>query len=292
MPALLMTPAQRGVSRAIAAANSAGVPPRTSRPRSFIFLRTSGRRHQAEPWHGLEPRIARFGHRRQLGRDRRAAGGSHSESAQLAFAHERHDVHHVGERQADAAGEEIGEQRGRAAVRDRPDVDAGHGFEELRGEVLRGSRAGVRIGEHPGLRARQRDQLRQRLRRHAARHDQHVGGDEDLRDRRQVLDRIEAELLVQARAEHQRAVADHAERVPVRRRLGEAIGGNVSAGPGYVLDHDRPAPGGAELLREQATRYIRCDAGGEADQDAHRLLRIVALRGRVRGGRSNRQPRN
>src|SRR5260221_10739123 len=42
MPSCLMTPAQRGISRSIALANSAGVPGMTSRPRSFSFLRTSG----------------------------------------------------------------------------------------------------------------------------------------------------------------------------------------------------------------------------------------------------------
>src|SRR6185295_17510803 len=105
-----------------------------------------------------------------------------------------------------------------------------------------------------------------------------------------VLDRIEAELFVQARAENQRAVADHAEGVAVGRRFGEAIGGDVAAGPGDVLDHDRLSPGGAELLREQAPGHIRRDPCREADQDAHRLLGIATLCGSVRSGRGNRQP--
>src|ERR1044071_1670837 len=42
MPACLMTAAQRGISRSIAAVNCAGVPVMTSRPRSVSRLRTSG----------------------------------------------------------------------------------------------------------------------------------------------------------------------------------------------------------------------------------------------------------
>src|SRR6266571_645827 len=42
IPACLITLAQRGISRPMAAASSAGEPPMTSRPRSSSFLRTSG----------------------------------------------------------------------------------------------------------------------------------------------------------------------------------------------------------------------------------------------------------
>jgi hypothetical protein len=49
--------------------------------------RGSGWRHQAEPRHRLEPAVAGFGHRRQLGRHGRASGGGDRKGAELPLAH-------------------------------------------------------------------------------------------------------------------------------------------------------------------------------------------------------------
>ena len=151
--------------------------------------------------------------------------------------------------------------------------------------MLRGAGAGVAVGELAGIGARVGDEFGQRLHRQIGMDDQHIRRDEDLADGREILDRIVGELLVHARAEDERGVAAHHQRVAVRRGLGGAFGGDVAARAGDVLDHHRLAPGFGEFLGKQPRGDVGRDAGREADQDADRLLRVV----RLRAGHSCRQ---
>ena len=62
--------------------------------------------------------------------------------------------------------------------------------------------------------------------------------------------------------------------------------GAVGAEP--VLDEELLARLGAELLRDRAGLDVRAAAGGEADQDAHRVIRIWLRQYRSRANANDR----
>ena len=153
-----------------------------------------------------------------------------------------------------------------------------HVFEQFGAEMLRGADAGMAVGKLAGLRPGERHQFRHRPDRLLGRNGEHVGRDEHLRDRCEIPQRIERQGFIQARIDHQRRVAAHQQQVAVGGRLGDAIGGDVAAGAGNVLDHERRAPGFRKPVGENARRKIGSRAGGEANQDLHRPVRIAGLR--------------
>ena len=110
------------------------------------------------------------------------------------------------------------------------------------------------------------------------RNGEHVRRDEYLRDRREILERVEWQCFIQARIDDQRRVAAHQQRVAVGGRLGDAIGGDVAAGAGNVLDHEGRAPDFRKPVGKNARRKVGSRAGREADQDFHRPVRISGLR--------------
>jgi len=60
----------------------------------------------------------------------------------LAFARERQRRDRAGEHHGQATGEQVRHHRRDAAVGDMLDVEAGHGLEQLAGEMLGGADAG------------------------------------------------------------------------------------------------------------------------------------------------------
>ena len=155
-----------------------------------------------------------------------------------------------------------------------------HVFEQFGGQMLRRADAGMAIGKLAGLRLGERHQFRHGLDRQLGRNGEHVRRDEYLRDRREILDRVEWQCFVQARIDDQRRVAAHQQRVAVGGRLGDAIGGDVAAGAGNILDHERRAPDFRKPVGKNARRKVGSRAGREADQDFHRPVRITGLRRR------------
>jgi hypothetical protein len=91
---------------------------------------------------------------------------------------------------------------------------------------------------------------------------------------------------------HERGVAAHQQRVAVGWRLRAALGRDVAARAGDVLDHDRLAPGLGELVGEEASGHIRRGAGREADQDAYGLFGVVRLGERVEIEQQQRDERD
>jgi len=90
------------------------------------------------------------------------------------------------------------------------------------GQMLRRARPGVRVGELCRLRPSERNELRKVFAGTVFGTTRTFAATQDLRNRSEILDRIEGELVVHARAEDERSVADHPERVAVRRGLGDA----------------------------------------------------------------------
>ena len=74
------------------------------------------------------------------------------------------------------------------------------------------------------------------------------------------------------------------ERVAVGRGLGAFGVGDVAAGAGLVVDVELLAERGRQFLRDDAGDHIGRAAGGEADQDAHRMIGVTAARGHGAAG--------
>jgi hypothetical protein len=153
----------------------------------------------------------------------------------------------------------------------------GHVFEKLAAEVVRGADPGMSVSELAGLGAGKGDELRKRLGGYGGRNDQEVRCDEHLGDRGKILERIVGQLVIEARADHQRRVAAHEERVAVRRRLGDPIGCDVAAGAGDVLDDHRLAPAFGEPVGEETCGDVGRHARGKPDDDPDRLFRVARL---------------
>ena len=107
------------------------------------------------------------------------------------------------------------------------------------------------------------------------------------RDRRDVADEIEIELVVKRRVDRVRG-ADQKKRVAVRGRPHDRLGGDIAAGSRPVLNDEWLA----EPLRQPLTHQARDDvgraAGAKPTIDAHRPRRIGlrprdARHGRQRG---------
>ena len=106
----------------------------------------------------------------------------------------------------------------------------------------------------------------------------------DARDRRDVADEIEIELVVERRVDRVRR-ADQEERVAVRRRAHDRLGGDIAAGARPVLDDEWLAEPLRQPLTDQAREDVGRAAGGKADDDAHRPRRIGLRPGDARYGR-------
>ena len=128
-------------------------------------------------------------------------------------------------------------------------------------------RSGLGLGE--------RDEFLQRLRRHLGIDRDHLRRLADRRHRQELLERVERHLLLHERIDHELPGEHDAERVAVRRRLGDRQRRDRAGGGGAVLDHDRLAGLAGDVVAEQPRAEIGDAAGGEADDQADRLVGII-----------------
>jgi hypothetical protein len=103
------------------------------------------------------------------------------------------------------------------------------------------------------------------------------------RDRREVAQRVVAELRIERRVDRHRAGVGHPQRIAVGRRLGDELGADRAAGAGLVVDHDGLPERALQLVDEQSCVRIERATGREADDDLHRPLRKRGL-GRTGSG--------
>ena len=92
-----------------------------------------------------------------------------------------------------------------------------------------------------------------------------IGIADDARDRRDVADEIEIELVVERRVDRVRR-ADQEERVAIRGRTHDRLGGDIAAGARPVLDDELLA----EPLRQPLTHQARDDVGRAARRRSRR----------------------
>src|SRR5262249_61586440 len=96
------------------------------------------------------------------------------------------------------------------------------------------------------------------------------------RDRRDVADEIEIELVVERRVDRVESTGQE-QRVAVGWGTHDRLGGDVAAGSRTVVDDERLTEPLREPLTYQARRDVRTASGREANNDAHRP-RWVGLR--------------
>ena len=130
-------------------------------------LRRGRRRADQGPADRVIARHAGLRDRRNVGNAGTRDGRAHAQRAHLAGGDLRAHAAGIGEHQRDMAGHHVVERRRRAAIGDAVHLDAGHGLEQLGGEMDGGARAAVAEVDFAGLLLGERDQFGHRLRRHA-----------------------------------------------------------------------------------------------------------------------------
>jgi hypothetical protein len=188
--------------------------------------------------------------------------------------------------------QQVGDDRGRAAIGDVRKVEPRGPLEQLAGEMLRGAHTGGAEAVFSGRRADQGDELLHVADRQVVGNRQDVGGGRDLRDRRQVLERIIAHLVEQAGIDDDLGGVREQQGVAVGRRLGDAVAGDVAAGARHVLYHDRLFPGLCQLVADRPRDDVVRPARHVADEDAYRTLGECGLRRRRVSGHRHKQHRH
>jgi hypothetical protein len=186
-----------------------------------------------------------------------------------------------------AAGDEVGERLGRAAIRHVHSSDIGGQIEQRRAVVRAAAQSGRAEVELARLLFRERDQLFHRLRSETGRDDENQWRARDLRDSGKVFDCIVRKLTrVQRRASRVIGTCRR-ERVAVARRIGNDLEGDDAACAGTIVDHHRLSPSLHESRANDASDGVGRAARRERHDHANGFRRIRAIlrcRGRSRVG--------
>ncbi len=225
--------------------------------------------------HGFEARQRRF---RDGGQARKRIGAFRAgdrERAHLALADQRHRRRQRREIDRDVAADQIGERRRAAAIGHVRELDAAHHLEQHGAEMDAAADAGGGVVELARILLGERDQLRDAACRQIRvdQHDQRAGADQA--DRREVLARIVADVLVERRVDRQRAGPADDQGVAVGRGLGDRPRRGRAAGAGAVLDHDLLAERLAHLLGRDAREQIVAAAGRVRHDQGDRTVGVV-----------------
>ena len=92
-------------------------------------------------------------------------------------------------------------------------------------------------------------------------------------DGQQVLDRVEADVVVDVGVDGEHALVGQGDGVAVGRRLHAHEGADVALRAGAVVDDDLLVPDLAQLHRQNPRERIGATTGREGHDDAHRLVR-------------------
>src|SRR5262252_5985543 len=95
----------------------------------------------------------------------------------------------------------------------------------------------------------------------------------DARDRRDVADEIEIELVVEGGVDRVHE-SSHKERISVRGRVHDRLGADIAGSSWSVLDDELLAEPLRQPLSYQACHDVGATGGGKSDDDAHRPRRI------------------
>ena len=163
--------------------------------------------------------------------------------------------------------------------------DAGGAGEIFAGDVARGAGAGRAEIDLAGIGLGIGDQFGDGFGRKRRIHHQRIRRVADQADRRKILARIVADVLVERRPDRERAgVAEH-QRVAVGLAFGDRLGADGAAGAGAVVDHDLFAEQLAHLVGDAAADDRGRAARRKRNHQRDRAGRIVL---RVRGDATRR----
>ena len=151
-----------------------------------------------------------------------------------------------------------------AAKRHVHHVDAGAELQLLAGEMRLGAGARAAVAEGVGLRFRPRDQIGDRLDAGIGTHHEHVRRVHQLRDRREVLDRIVGQVVEQ-RGVHRDRGRGHQQRVAVRLGARGLSHADVAGRAAAIFDDDALP----ERLRHEGRKDAADDVGRSARRERH-----------------------
>jgi hypothetical protein len=107
---------------------------------------------------------------------------------------------------------------------------------------------------------------------------------DDARDRRDVADEVEAELVVECGVDRIRR-RDKEQRIAVRGRTHDGFGGDIGGRSGPVFDEELLSEPLGQPLTDETRGDVGGAAGGKADNQAHRPRRIGLRPRETRHGR-------
>ena len=128
----------------------------------------------------------------------------------------------------------------------------------------------------PGDARAQIDELPQRLGRHRRVHDQDVRNRRQPRDRRQILDRVVAEIRVQRRTDRDARGCDQ-DRVAVGRRLRCDPDPQIAPRAGAIVRHHLLAQLFGHFLRQHPAHHVARRTGRKGHDQAYRFDRVIRL---------------
>ena len=192
------------------------------------------------------------------------------------------------ERHRDMPAQQIGQRGAGALVGNMHQRDAGGARKIFAGDVARGAGAGGAEIDLAGIGLGVGDQLGHGLGRERGIHHQRIRRIADHADRRKILARIVADILVERRSDRQRAGIAEQQRVAVGIALRHRLGADGAAGAGAVVDHDFFAEQFAHLVGNAAAddrgRAARRERDHQRDGAVRKGLRVggAGCRGRAR----------
>ena len=252
-------------------------------------LRRAGRRHHADPEIALVAGQSHLGDRRHVRHQFGAMVAGDAEHAQppggdlrmrgrIGVELELHDV-----------GEQVGHCRRSAAIGDMRHLDADALQQQFHGQMRQRADAGRGVIELARILLGVGDEFLERLERRSRIADQHLRHRGDDRDRHQVFFGVVRQLRLQ-RGVDGVVRRRQQDRVAVRRRLGDGVGGDDTAGARLVFDHDRLAQIFSHLRGHHARDDVDRAAGRERQQQTDRPFRIFGEAGP--GLRQNQRERS
>ena len=174
------------------------------------------------------------------------------------------------ERHRDMPAEQIGQRRAGAFVGNMHQRDAGRAGEIFAGDVAGGAGAGRAEIDLAGIGLRIGDQLGNGFGGKRRMHHQRIRRVADQADRRKILARIVAGILVERRSDRERAGVAKQQRVAVGIAFRDRLGADGAAGAGPVVDHDLLAEQFAHLVGNAAADDRGAAAGRERNDQRDR----------------------
>src|SRR5262245_48778096 len=203
----------------------------------------------------------------------RAFCARYCQRAQPAGLDVRDRRRHGGERHLHQPAEQIGERGCYAPIWHMNYVDAGHQLEQLARQMGGSSDTTRRHGELAGIALGIGDKLGNRFGRNRWIYYHDEGEADDAGDRRDVADKTELEIFVERRVDRVRGTY-HEQRVAVRWRAPDRLGGNIAGSPWPALDDEWLAEPLRQRLTDQARDDVDYATGRKARNDPHRPRRI------------------